>query len=168
MASRSKAIGTHPYRGLRGPLAERLWARVDRRGPDECWPWTGPIDGDRGRIGKGGKRGGLLRSSQAAWIVTRGPIPDGMVVRHKCDNPPCCNPSHLELGTQADNVRDMIERGRLNMTGIRPGSLPKLTLEQAERVRAQVASGASGASVARSLGVSPSTIYRILRREVYP
>lgn len=54
----------------------------------------------------------MRRVHQVAWILTNGPIPPGMGVLHRCDNQPCCNPSHLFIGTQADNVADMVAKGR--------------------------------------------------------
>lgn len=91
-------------------LTGRFWAKVERRGPDECWPWTGwTTSQGYGVIGLGGRD---EKAHRAAWIVTRGPIPRGLVIRHTCDNPPCVNPTHLLLGTQLDNIRDRVERGR--------------------------------------------------------
>ena len=87
---------------------ERFWAKVEKSG--ECWIWTAS------RRGKGYGlvrfRGRNAQAHRASYEMHNGPIPDGAVVRHKCDNPPCVNPDHLELGTVADNNRDMSERGR--------------------------------------------------------
>ena len=89
---------------------DRLWAKVQRAGPDECWPWTGAVDSDGyGRIGLGGTARLVHR---VVYELEVGPIPDGMEVRHTCDNPPCCNPAHLLPGTHAENMADMVERGR--------------------------------------------------------
>jgi hypothetical protein len=102
----------------RRPFSERFWRFVDERGPDECWPWVGKSKSHGyGIISRGGRRGPKARSQRAAWELTFGPIPEGdghhgTVVRHKCDNRLCCNPHHLELGRQGDNVRDMDARGR--------------------------------------------------------
>jgi hypothetical protein len=91
-------------------LVTHVWQRLDRSG--RCWVWTG------GRQGRGyGQltvhyRRLLLHRVVYEWAF--GEIPAGLVVRHTCDNPPCCNPAHLVIGTQHDNVRDMVERGRLN------------------------------------------------------
>lgn len=81
--------------------------------PAGCWEWRGT----RNEIGYGLMN--LVRKGHSDTRVHRlmferfvAPIPEGLVVRHKCDNPPCCNPAHLELGTQADNVNDMKVRGR--------------------------------------------------------
>lgn len=79
----------------------------------DCWEWRG----DRNELGYGRltlTRKGLDKARVHRLMFERyfGPIPDGSVVRHKCDNPPCSNPDHLELGTMADNSQDMVERGR--------------------------------------------------------
>lgn len=95
-------------------LACRLWSRVAIGKPDECWPWTlSKADKGYGQImvrTNGQRR--PLGTHRVAWEVTHGSIPDGLWVLHSCDNPPCCNPSHMRLGTNADNVADMIARKR--------------------------------------------------------
>lgn len=92
-------------------LADRLWAKVDKSGgPDACWLWTGHRNQKGyGKIGADRKTIGAHRG---AWMVTNGPIPDGLFVLHRCDNPPCCNPAHLFVGTNADNMTDMAQKGR--------------------------------------------------------
>lgn len=99
-------------------LAERFWGRVDRTGgEDACWPYTGYRHGHGVHAGGGygsfpiGEKG-KVQSNRVAWMVTHGPIPDGMHVMHLCDNPPCCNPKHLKLGTHAENMADMHAKGR--------------------------------------------------------
>jgi len=74
----------------------------------ECIEW----DGYRSKYGYGLTGTKRSRVHRLAWEKEYGPIPEGMVVRHACDNPSCYNVDHLVLGTQADNVRDMVERGR--------------------------------------------------------
>lgn len=148
-------------------LAERLWRQVDKRGPDECWPWIAKslIDG-YGVIGRGARTVGKELAHRAAWIVTYGPIPEGegyhgCVVIHDCDNRLCCNPAHLYLATQADNVADMHAKGRF-YTGERPrGSNhgnAKLTEEMVREIRG---SADSGAALARRFGVDRSTVTSI-------
>lgn len=86
--------------------AGRFWSRVTIGTEDECWPWTG----SRNQHGYG--RLGKIYAHRLSWQFHYGPIPDGMIVMHACDVPPCVNPWHLRLGTQPENVADMIRKGR--------------------------------------------------------
>lgn len=109
----------------RRSLADRFWAKVDVRGPNDCWPWRGTVQvHGYGQIGAGGNRGKTLKSHRVAYELTHGPIPPGMTIDHMCHNGSaclerlaacrhrrCCNPAHLEIATQGDNVRRA--KGRL-------------------------------------------------------
>ena len=89
-------------------LSERFWAKVNRDG--DCWMWTGTLNHKGyGQFWFGTKH---HQSHRASWMMHRGPIPDGMWVLHKCDTPSCVNPAHLYLGTHAENMADMVARGR--------------------------------------------------------
>lgn len=84
----------------------RFWCKVKLAGADECWEWIAGKDKD----GYGWfKRD---RAHRAAWIFFNGRIPEGFLVLHTCDNPPCVNPAHLFLGTQQDNMTDCLKKGR--------------------------------------------------------
>jgi hypothetical protein len=91
-------------------LAEKMERRVAKSGADDCWPWTaGTVGMGYGRIRDGSR---LLLAHRAAWEVANGPIPEGMFVLHRCDNPPCCNLNHLFLGDHAANDADKRAKGR--------------------------------------------------------
>lgn len=93
--------------------SERFWARVASSGPHECWPYIGPLFSDG--YGRWYRRGvqRTTRAHREAWRLANGSdIPEGMLVCHHCDNPPCCNPAHLFLGTRVDNAADMHAKGR--------------------------------------------------------
>jgi len=91
---------------------ERFWSHVDKsHGPDSCWTWDHVTPKENyGRFKVGGKK---ITPSRYSYTISVEPIPDGMCVLHKCDNPPCVNPSHLFLGTIGDNVRDAVNKGRM-------------------------------------------------------
>ncbi len=99
-------IPGHHRRGAYPPLEERFRSRVDVKGPDDCWEWTaGKIPGGYGAVWDN-SIGRHRHAHRLAWELANGPIPDGLWVLHRCDNPPCCNPAHLWLGTQHDNDMD--------------------------------------------------------------
>jgi len=81
-----------------------------------CWLWTAATTRKYGRMHFGGK---LTQAHRISWTLNRGDIPSGMNVCHHCDTPPCVNPDHLFLGTQADNIRDAYRKGRVMTPGER-------------------------------------------------
>lgn len=94
-------------------LEERLWEKIRKAGPDDCWEWTAKSRSGSA-LGYGTIRvaGRLIGAHRLVWELTNGPIPDDLCVLHECDNPPCCNPTHLHLGTRADNMAEKVARGR--------------------------------------------------------
>lgn len=105
------------------PVSVRYWLHVVTRDGDQCWSWNGATNGHGyGLLNRGD--GVPAKAHRVSWEIHFGPIPEGLGVLHKCDNPECSNPKHLFLGTQKDNARDMSNKGRMNpisYLNLRPG-----------------------------------------------
>lgn len=92
-------------------IAESFWSKVVIL--DACWKWIGQTNGvGYGKIERGNNPKKIFLAHRVSWQIHFGDIPGKLHVLHKCDNPPCCNPSHLFLGTNSDNHRDKIIKGR--------------------------------------------------------
>jgi hypothetical protein len=147
---------------------DRLMTRVAKQ-PTGCWKWLGSIKSRKNRPSQewhGQWRnvaGQIELTSRAAWRLLVGPIPTRALVLHKCDVAQCVNPDHLYLGTQADNVRDMWDRGRAR-PGVSRGSVHGMSKLDEVDVKAIRTSGESGPAIARRYGISTTQVYDIRNR----
>lgn len=155
---------------------EVFWSRVDKSsGEDGCWEWTGAhFSNGRGSFRLRGKN---MLAHRVAYEYANGPIHDGLLVCHHCDNGGCVNPSHLFLGTYADNSRDAVQKGRQargdrHGTRVHPEStgrgerngMSKLTAQDVLAIRSLYASGlVSQTALAETFGVDQAQVWRIVR-----
>lgn len=148
----------------------RFWSKVDICEDDRCWNWCGSIRGNSGygQFYVGGKRNyKQLSSHRVAWEFYNNQfIPEKMLVCHSCDNRLCCNPKHLFLGSQADNIQDMISKNR-QATKERHGRA-KINMNIANEIRQRYAAGGqSQDELAKEYGINQTTAGRIVRNEIW-
>lgn len=135
--------------------AAPFWRLIDRSaGPGACWPWTG----SRNRCGYGKTSGGRL-AHRVAYERSGRTIPPGLLLRHSCHNPPCCNPDHLSPGTPADNAADMVAAGRQTLGERNP--IAKLTEADVVAMRTRRAAGSRVTDLAADYDVSDSLVSQI-------
>lgn len=168
-------------------LAEFLKGRVDVRSVDECWDWLLATDDDGYGIAWGGEGGKKKNGAhRAVYSMVFGEIPPGLCVCHRCDNPPCCNPFHLWLGTNAENTADRnakgrqaigdrhwtklhpekIKRGKESWSHLHPEKhsrgvnhyLAKLDDEKVRQIRVMLNEGVTQSEIARFFNVNPGAI----------
>jgi hypothetical protein len=148
-------------------LEERFWSKVDIRGKDECWEWRGGRFKLKHDYGAFHYCGNATQAHRVAFFLSNGFWPEEC--RHKCDNPPCCNPSHLLDGTHQDNVNDMVERGRGRGPGFKGDNHPmaKLTNRQVSLVRS-LKGVAPSKAVAKLFKISSGHVRSIQLKEHSP
>ena len=151
-------------------LAARFASRINMRGPDECWPWSGKHSTLHGYgviyIGKGDNgKPVMMVAHRVAYMLAVGPIPGRLCVLHRCDNPPCCNPAHLFLGTRLENHKDMMAKGRQSKPPLLAGEdnpKSKLTEMDVRHIRMARNWGVSTGCLARRYCVRLNTIRAVL------
>lgn len=144
----------------------RYWEKVGTADLDECWEWAAAQNTDG--YGKLRVKGHNQYAHRLAWELEHGrPVPEGRCICHRCDNPACVNPAHLFLGTQADNLRDMAEKGRARGRVAKGSDIgnSKLTDDDVREIRKLAAVGHSQRQLAARFGVGRTQIGRIVRRE---
>lgn len=152
------------YKRFSSTIVKRFWIKVNKKTANECWDWTGCL-GDKGygSINKGFWHGGNERAHRLSWIIHYGYISKELQVLHTCDNRKCVNPHHLYLGTNADNVRDRVMRGREGDRSGEKNGRSKLTQKEVDYIRKNY-TGKYGnrTKLANKFDVSCNTIWLIV------
>lgn len=157
------------------PVAQRFWAHVIKT--PTCWLWGASLKPNG--YGQFSIKRKQRLSHRVAWELTHGPIPDGIMVCHSCDNPRCVNPDHLFLGTHSANMIDRAAKGRANLPRgqkhglslhperrVRGEHVPgaKLNDEKVRDIRHLAAEGMTHQAIANRFGVTQSVVSRIVKR----
>lgn len=149
--------------GTRRSAEKRFWEKVDRRGPDDCWLWTGGHKSD----GYGTFWDGITMVSahRFSYALCHSSCPPDLNICHRCSVPGCVNPAHLYAGTQQDNMRDMAAIGRAGKSKGERHWCAKVTPELVREIRSRYARGEKQTALAEELGISASAVGHITRRE---
>lgn len=162
-----------PPFGMSPRDVERFDARVRAAGPEECWPFEG---GAVRGYGQFSIRRRPHKAHRVAYGLAHGEPPAGLCVCHRCDNPACCNPAHLFLGSNPENTADKVAKGRqargpklaaLIRTGAPRGEAcrsARLTVASVLLIRERHASGGSAAALAAEFGVTPQAVRKVVLR----
>jgi HNH endonuclease len=160
-------------------LAKRFWMKVDTNGPvpehrtelGQCWLWLGARTGNHGYGSVGIERGKTTTTAhRIAWQLEHGTDPGAMHVLHKCDNKLCVRPAHLFIGTQAENIADMMAKGRYVSAPKPRGSAQwqaKLTEDDVLDIRSVHAFGGSCADIASAYGMTPQNVRAVVSRKTW-
>jgi hypothetical protein len=152
----------------------RFWSKIAKRGPEECWPWTGetraPRNSPSHAYGRIRIQGVTVTATRHMMGVIEGHDIADREVCHSCDNTLCLNPRHLFLGTHLVNIQDMDAKGRCQRARGEESGGAKLTEDQVREIRRRYKRYArtdSGPSLASEYGVHKTTIERIVKRKLW-
>jgi len=140
---------------------KRFWDKIDVRENDICWNWK--LSKNAGGYGRVRYKNSMTVSNRIAYAIMYGDIPEGLCVLHKCDNPACCNPKHLFVGTQKENVLDMERKGRSNHPRGSDLNSSILTENDVLKIRDLYSKGEfTHLEIAKTFNVSDSTVHNIV------
>lgn len=146
---------------------ERFWNKITKRGPNECWEWNAGLS-------KNGRplfwyEGRMVIAYRFVFALMGTPIPDRLLACHHCDNPRCCNPAHIFIGTKRDNLMDYLDKGGKVGKSQRGEANPaaKLALAQVNNIRSSLREGVSRRSLALSHKVAIRTIDSIANGQTW-
>lgn len=147
-------------------VEERFWSKINILGPDDCWEWTAK---SRAIFGYGLiKIDGVTHAAhRIAYELTYEIELDELCCLHHCDNPPCCNPAHLFIGTKGDNNRDSSKKGRLKGGRGERNRSAVLTTSQVEEILKLYGEGETTAKLAKRFGVNFHIIYKIVHGKLW-
>ena len=121
--------------------------------PNECWIWEGAVGSDG--YGRVRRKGATFSVHRYSYELFKGPVPEELCVMHRCDVPLCVNPTHLCLGTKADNTQDMLEKKRAGNT------VHKLSYDKVQEVRALLRKGVTKREISERFDICRSTVQDI-------
>lgn len=144
-----------------GSLEERFWRKVVKGEPGECWKWIGKKGAGYGQVQRGGKGSPLVFAHRLSYELHKGEIPEGLFVLHECDNRECTNPDHLRVGTQSDNIRDAVKRGRWHAIPPKHGGASHPNAISAETAAAIAVAAGTQTELSRRFGVARGVVKAI-------
>lgn len=147
----------------RSSLLAKLDSTIDKSG--DCWLWTGGKDSDGYAIVRSGLSS--RRVSRVIWMLAHGPLENGIIVCHHCDNPACCRLEHLFCGTHGDNARDRKAKGRNNSQRGTDRYNAVLTPEKVRRIRELRQAGEELQAIADRMGVNKTSIWAVVHRKTW-
>ena len=148
-------------------LRRRMGEYVKVGSPDECWEWIAKARNAKGYGHISAGRAFKFKAHRVAWALANGPIPDSGHVLHRCDNPSCCNPNHLFLGSKKENTHDMMAKGRMKKPPTHWGEahhMAKFDLATAIKISKDPR---TARVIAEEYGVCTQTVYRLKRGETW-
>lgn len=141
-------------------VEDRFWEKVSKQDGDKCWEWLGSLNKPKNGYGCFNVKRKPVYAHRYSYTLHYGPIPDGLLVLHRCDNPKCVRPDHLFLGTHQANLDDAKAKQRMPHSHKHWNT--KLTVDQVRSIRAEYDSGNRAAhAIAAKFGISPTQAFNI-------